>query len=292
MKGLKNNTLDSVLTWFVNSISGAYEEKEARAITGIVFEHQLKLSAVDLIVEKSKRLSEGDIVNLYRIIKRLNSGVPVQHITGTGHFRDLVLKVSSDVLIPRPETEELVQWIVDDFTAAKPSDRLKIWDIGTGSGAIAVSIAAEMKNTQVWASDVSEKALAMARENSTVSGQQVCFFLHDILVDDPPEVKFDVMVSNPPYIRHSEKPLMRTHVLDHEPHTALFVPDEDPLLFYRAIGQAGKQSLIAGGRIYLEINEALGQETCQLFESLGYVQVEVKKDLPGKDRFVKAYLPF
>lgn len=291
MKRLKNNTLEGVFVWFASGIAGLYEEKEARAIAGIVFEHQLKLSAVDLIVEKGKRLSESDIVNLYRVIKKLNSGIPVQHITGKGYFRKLILKVSSDVLIPRPETEELVQWIVDDFTASKQSGRLKIWDIGTGSGAIAVSLAAEMENTRVWASDVSEKALALARENNAASGQQVWFFLHDILEDALPEEKFDVMVSNPPYIRHSEKPLMRNNVLDHEPHAALFVPDEDPLLFYRAIGQVGVKLLNPGGKVYLEINEALGQETCQLYESLGYVQVELKKDLSGKDRFVKAFLP-
>lgn len=291
MKGLKNNTLQGVFEWFCSSIAGVYDEREARSVGQIVFEEMLAITPVMLALDKCRRMNESDIVNLYRVIKKLNSGVPVQHITGKGYFRDLVLRVNGDVLIPRPETEELVQWIVDDFAKEKHSDLLKIWDIGTGSGAIAVSLAAEIENAQVWASDVSEKALEIAKENSHSNEQQVRFFRHDILEDALPDEKFDVIVSNPPYIRFSEKPLMRSNVLDHEPHTALFVPDEDPLLFYRAIGQVGTKLLNPGGKIYLEINEALGHETCQLFESLGYVQVEVKKDLPGKNRFVKASLP-
>lgn len=291
MKGLKNNTLQGVFDWFCGSIAGVYDEREARPVGQIVFEELLGVTPVMFALDKNRRISESDIVNIYRAIKRLNSGVPVQHITGKGYFRDLVLRVSGDVLIPRPETEELVQWIVDDFANAKHSGPLKIWDIGTGSGAIAVSLAAELNNVQVWASDVSEKALSIAQENCNTNGQHVRFFRQDILADALPDEQFDVIVSNPPYIRLSEKSLMRSNVLDHEPHSALFVPDEDPLLFYRAIGQKGIKLLNPGGKIYLEINEGLGQETCHLYESMGYVQVEIKKDLPGKDRFVKATLP-
>ncbi|TVQ14617.1 MAG: peptide chain release factor N(5)-glutamine methyltransferase [Bacteroidetes bacterium] len=291
MKGLKNNTLQGVFEWFCNSIAGVYDEREARSVGQIVFEELYAITPVMYAMDKSRRMTESDIINLYRVIKKLNIGIPVQHITGKGYFRDLVLKVNGDVLIPRSETEELVQWIVEDFANAKHPVPLTIWDIGTGSGAIAVSLAAEMNNAEVWASDVSEEALIIAKENSLANGQQVRFFHHDILGDALPDEKFDVIVSNPPYIRLSEKPLMRNNVLDHEPHTALFVPDEDPLLFYRAIGQAGMKLLSPGGKVYLEINEALGLETCQLYESLGYMQVEVRKDLPGKDRFVKASLP-
>ena len=291
MKGLKNNTLQGVFEWFCSSISGVYDEREARSVGQIVFEELYAITPVMFAMDKSRRMTESDIVNLYRIIKKLNTGIPVQHITGKGYFRDLVLRVNGDVLIPRSETEELVQWIVEDFANAKHTGPLTIWDIGTGSGAIAVSLAAELDNTQVWASDVSEKALATAKENSDANGQHIRFFLNDILGDALPDEKFDVIVSNPPYIRLSEKPLMRNNVLDHEPHTALFVPDEDPLLFYRAIGQVGLKLLNPAGKVYLEINEALGLEIRQLYESMGYVQVEVRKDLPGKNRFVKASLP-
>ncbi|MFW5708224.1 MAG: peptide chain release factor N(5)-glutamine methyltransferase [Bacteroidota bacterium] len=290
MKGLKNNTLAGVFEWFCQGIAEKYEPREARAIGGVVFEEMLGFSAVDLQVNRGWRISESDIVNLYRVLKKLNNDVPLQHITGVAHFRDLVLKVNGDVLIPRPETEELVQWILDDIAEKGRGRSLRIWDIGTGSGAIALSLATELQGAEVLASDVSEKALAIARENSMKYITGVQFLLHDILNDAPPEGSFDIIVSNPPYVRESEKPLIRNNVLLHDPHLALFVPDHDPLKFYRSIGETALTSLSPHGFLYLEINEALGMQTVELLLSIGFSQAKVKRDLFGKDRMVRAVL--
>jgi release factor glutamine methyltransferase len=290
MKGLKNNTLAGVYNWFCRSIAEKYEPREARAIGGVVFEQKLGFSAVDLQVKKIWRISESDIVNLYRVIKKLNNDVPLQHIIGVAHFRNLVLKVNGDALIPRPETEELVQWILDDAGKKENVKTLRIWDIGTGSGAIAVSLATELTDVRVLASDVSEKAMVVARENSLKNKGDVQFFMHDILNDPPPQGTFDIIVSNPPYVRESEKLLMRNNVLLHDPHLALFVSDTDPLVFYRAIGATALKSLSSGGLLYLEINEALGRETADLLLSMGFSKVEVRKDLFGKERMVRAVL--
>jgi release factor glutamine methyltransferase len=283
MKGLKNNTLSGIHAWISQSISIVYDSREASSIARIVLEHLFGFSATDLIMKKDNRLNESQIVQVYRVIRQLLDHVPVQHITGKAYFRDLVLEVNQHVLIPRPETEELVQLIID-----LKSDDLRIWDIATGSGAIAISLGQELTHARVTASDISEDALAVAARNAQSAGINIEFLRHDILNDEVPEYRFDVVVSNPPYICHREMELMKQNVLDHEPHLALFVPDDDPLLFYRAIAQNGRKALVAGGFIFAEINEAFGPQTAQLYKDSGYTEVEIIKDLFGKDRFLKA----
>ncbi len=292
MKGLKNNTLGAVWGWFVEHISLTHNELEARAIGRLVFEHYLNTSATDFALNRDIRISESKIVDLWRVIKQLNNNVPVQYITGRAYFRELVLEVNEHVLIPRSETEELVEWVLNDLVGIQnePSRPLLCWDIGTGSGAIAISLAKELKESRVFASDVSEKALEVARKNAELNETSVHFFLHDILKDSMPEQRFDCIVSNPPYVRESEKALMQKNVLDYEPHQALFVNDNDPLLYYSSIVSAAKATLKPSGSLYVEINEALGKKTAQLFEQNGFSVVEIRKDMHGKERMVKGRL--
>lgn len=287
MKGLKNNTLACVYEWFCKGINPKLGATETKTIAGLIFEHFHHLSAIDLMVKKEIRLSESEIVNLYRVMELLVKEVPVQHITGKSYFRELVLKVTGEVLIPRPETEELVEWILNDIRKDKIITPISVWDIGTGSGAIALSLAHELKGSEVHASDISEKALNIARLNASCYQLDVQFFNHDILTEKLPVNQFDVIVSNPPYIRDQEKINMQNNVLNYEPHSALFVPDEDPLVFYHAIAQAAVGCLKPGGNLYVEINESLGSQTAALFKSMGLTGVVLKTDLSGKDRFVK-----
>jgi release factor glutamine methyltransferase len=290
VKALRNNTLAGLMEWFYYHLDEMYGVEEARSITKMIISDFFGFTAVDLVLRKNDRFSESQILQLYRAIKQLKENVPVQHITGKSFFRNLILSVSPDVLIPRPETEELVAWIVDDIKSLQGEDKsnLKIWDIGTGSGAISISLAGEITNARVYATDISEKALNIAKLNAEANNVDVSFILHNILADSPFDEKFDVIVSNPPYIRDSEKRLMHANVLSHEPHLALFVPDDDPLMFYRSIAKTAMMTLKPGGSLYVEINEALGQETAELFTGLGLSSVTIKKDLFGKDRFARA----
>lgn len=291
MKGLKNNTLTGLLQWFTGSISHKYEEKESKAITNVVFEHFFGLNQIDLIVKKDLRFNESQIVNLYRIIKKLNQDIPLQHITGKSHFRSLELLVNNHVLIPRPETEELVGRIVESIQGLPENSEYTIWDIGTGSGAIAISLAKELPQTKVWGSDISENALEVATRNGERAGVNINFFKHDILGGEIPLKEMNIIVSNPPYVRESEKEKMKANVLEYEPHLALFVSDNDPLLFYRAIAKVAIEALKPGGFLFAEINEALGKQTVELLNSLGFQKTELRKDIFEKDRFVKAQKP-
>jgi release factor glutamine methyltransferase len=289
MKGLKNNTLGAVWGWFTELISGKYNSLEARAIGRLVFEHLLKTTSVDFAINRDIRINESQIVQFYKIAKQLNRDVPVQYITGKAYFRELELDVNNHVLIPRSETEELVQWVMDDADNLinEKTGKIRCWDIGTGSGAIAVSIAKEIKSAEVTASDISEPALETARKNALLKHVVVDFFIHDILKDPAPGQRFDCIVSNPPYVRESEKTLMQKNVLDYEPHHALFVPDSNPLIYYSSILSLAKATLNPSGALYVEINEALGRETAELFEQNGFSQVEIRRDMHGKERFVR-----
>ena len=291
LEGLKDNTLQGLWQWFTEYVSKESNPQEARAMGRLVFEEVFGITPARFALERDMRMSESQIVELWRVIRKLKNQVPLQYILGKAWFRELVLKVDYGVLIPRGETEELVQWVLDDCSLLPQSQPLQIWDVGTGSGCIALSIAYEKTNARVWASDCSEAALSIAMDNAATLGLSVNFFLHDLLNDPLSAQKFHCIVSNPPYVRHQEKPLMQKNVLDHEPHSALFVPDQDPLVFYRALAQAALQLLHPGGALYVEINEALGEPTRKLFEQTGLVETELRQDIHGKDRFVKGVIP-
>ena len=219
---------------------------------------------------------------LFDALEQLYTHRPLQYVLGHAEFCGLVFAVNEDVLIPRPETEELVEWISREWKG-RP---VRILDIGTGSGAIAVALAKKLTEAMVSAVDISEKAILMAAANAAGNAVQVSFAVCDIL-NGKPEGKFDVIVSNPPYVRHSEQEFMRKNVLDYEPGNALFVPDDDPLLFYRRIAGLGREMLNEGGALYFEINEAFGNETVRLLTELGYSQIEIRADILGKERMVK-----
>ena len=274
------------------SLSPLYDSREMKAIIALLFEEVCGLSRLDMLMNPNIVLSEekSEILSCYA--EMLAEGVPVQQVLGYEYFLGRRFEVNPDVLIPRPETAELVDWIVSEAPIG-----VNVLDVGTGSGCIAISLAALINNSRVFAYDLSTKALKTAILNAErLNISNVTFVHKDILesqnerFEHPNVDNFDIIVSNPPYIMHKEKSEMSANVLDYEPHLALFVPDSDPLLFYRTIGNYGLKNLRHGGRLYFEINAALGRETCQLLESLGYRDIILRKDLNGLDRMISATL--
>ncbi|GAB2779989.1 peptide chain release factor N(5)-glutamine methyltransferase [Rhabdobacter roseus] len=279
---------------YLTSRINVYPPKETQAIAFMLLEHYLRLRNVDVLVDRPlpDSLVQPDWES---IIARLNHNEPIQHIIGSTEFCGLTFRVSSSVLIPRPETEELVRLVTRDY--AEPEDKPTILDIGTGSGCIAIVLARFLPHASVHAWDVSEEALAVARENARQLLADVHFAKQDMLSiafpmpstpDETTPEAFDCLVSNPPYVTYAEADHMRPNVLRFEPHEALFVEDNDPLLFYKAIADFGKYHLKAGGRCYVEINEHFGAETQNVFQERGYGPVELLRDIHGKDRFIRA----
>ena len=264
-----------------------YSPQESAALSRIVCCELLGQSPVDYYLGKDIILSANEEQNLKSIFTRLSRFEPVQYIQGTAPFWHRLFRVTPDVLIPRPETEELVEMMLRDVA---PDAR--ILDIGTGSGCIAVSLSAELPRAQVEAWDVSPAALAVARANNEAMQASVTFRQCDVLTYEPTEVeRYDVIVSNPPYITEAEKAAMEPNVLEWEPATALFVSDADPLLFYRRIAVLGQRMLSPGGRLYFEINRRFGHETLDLLTRLGYSTLRLIRDLSGNDRIVAAIRP-
>lgn len=292
IEGLKSNKLEDIWWWFVNELSSKYNVNEVKAIGYNLFEFYFGINYSDFFLRKDQRFGESDIVLLYKAILKLKRDTPVQYITGISFFRELKLNVSPHVLIPRPETEELAGWVKDDISRKEgyPNIDIALWDIGTGSGAIALSLATELKDVKVWASDISSAALNMAEANALNCNAEVSFFQHDILHDPFPSIQVDCVVSNPPYVRNSEKSIMMKNVVDHEPSLALFVADDDPLIFYKAIASAAKRVLKPGGFVYVEINESLANETGNVFRETGFVNIEVRNDINDKPRFIRSQL--
>ena len=261
-----------------------YDEGEARQIAEMLLLAKGNISRNDLFIEPNKDLI---IENLDSIIAELYSWRPVQYIIGYADFRDMELEVSEGVLIPRAETEELVEWIVSET-----SQGANILDIGTGSGAIAIALNCEVANSQVWAMDISQKALTIARKNGQRYAPTTRFIEGDALSDFYTLFKeqFDVVVSNPPYIPESDVEYMRRNVLDYEPSTALFVPDSDPLLFYRSIAQRAKKILKPSGKLYFEIYELLAEQMIAMLKGEGYSDITLRDDFRGKPRMICATL--
>ena len=268
------------------ALRGYYSDSEALALAKMLLVERFGFSSLELYGGKDKEVFKKDLDVLDEIIGRLKNHEPIQYILGVEQFGGLAFEVNDNVLIPRPETLELVEWIVDDF-CDKGSFRLL--DIGTGSGCIAVSLAHRIKGAEVDAWDISEEALAVARRNAEKNEAKVSFKQTDVLKVTPSSMScYDVIVSNPPYITEKEKIGMEANVLDWEPGTALFVPDEDPLLFYRKIAELGSTALSDGGTLYFEINRMYGQDTLLMLKGMGYEHVELRKDLFGNDRMIKA----
>ena len=267
-------------------LSQCYSTDEIAALTRIIATELLGVSQMTYFLKDDISLTAEQQALLDNAIERLKKQEPIQYILGYSDFCGLRFKVTPATLIPRPETSELVEWVANEATGSE-----SILDIGTGSGCIAVSLAHKLPQNKVTAWDISNDALAVAAENSNANGCNVAFELVDILAHQPSGELFDIIVSNPPYIKENEKESMHANVLDWEPHTALFVPDSDPLLFYRTIAEKGLMLLKPGGRLYFEINRAHGKETMDMLAALGYTHIELRKDFAENDRMIRAVKP-
>lgn len=275
-------------TIFVQSLNRLYDENESRSLASIAIQEICHLNYGQLVMNKHTPLSSEQHTQILHILEELKTGIPLQYILQIADFYGHRFIVKPGVLIPRPETEELVDWIIKEIRSNTLS-KLNLVDIGTGTGCIPISIKIKHPESNITGIDISEVALAVAKENAVSLHADVQFIKGDILNDgmmfNPHS--FDVIVSNPPYIKLSEKSSMHANVIHNEPHIALFVPDEDPLLFYRRIILFSQKYLKPTGLLFFEINEHLGMETLQLLKQYS-LQAELRKDISGKDRMIKA----
>jgi release factor glutamine methyltransferase len=268
-------------------LTGCYSSGEVSALTRIIATELLGVSQMAYFLKDNITLTAEQEALLDNAIERLKKQEPIQYILDYSDFCGLRFKVTPATLIPRPETSELVEWVANEATGSE-----SILDIGTGSGCIAISLAHRLQQSKVTAWDISHDALAVAAENSKTNDCNVTFEHVDILAYKPTADKqFDIIVSNPPYIKENEKEAMHSNVLDWEPHTALFVPDSDPLLFYRTIAKKGLAISKPGGSLYFEINRAHGKETMEMLAALGYTGIELRKDFADNDRMIRAVKP-
>jgi release factor glutamine methyltransferase len=273
---------------FREELSQIYNVHEAFQFVWLIFDHIHGWSKTDMMLRDDTKLTVSDHLFVQKALERLKNHEPIQYILGETEFFGLPFEVNSSVLVPRPETEELVEWIIENV---EPDRTLRVLDIGTGSGCIAISLARHLPDTSVTAWDVSPEALRTAENNAEKNEVSVSFVQRDVLLITTEEMdQFDIIVSNPPYVRDSEKELMQENVLNHEPHLALFVKDQDPLLFYRKIAQLAARSLSAGGLLFFEINRDMGQATIDLLANLGFRDMELRKDLSGNYRMLKAVI--
>lgn len=284
-----SNLVRDIRKYYCEQLCSVYDSDEATAMILILLEHYFKITRVKMALEPDMRLSESEMLTFHFAVKDLLKNKPIQYIIGETEFCDLKFKVNENVLIPRPETSELVMNIVKR-QKTKDKRQLSILDIGTGSGCIAISLAKNIPDSKVYALDISEKALEVAKENAINNNADVTFINDDILsLKNKIETKFDIIVSNPPYVRELEKADMRDNVLNWEPHNALFVSDNDPLIFYRNILEFAKTNLNQDGEIWFEINEYLGKEMTDLCKEYGFSDIEIFKDFREKDRVVKVH---
>lgn len=282
---IPSNKVCDIERFAYRELEDIYNRNEIRTLLQMMFEHFLGWSVAHLLVSKNATINQSDLLKLNFAIKDLRAGKPIQYIIGSTEFCNLTLSVSPHTLIPRPETAELVYLIADKEKERQPQ---YILDLCTGSGCIAIALAKAFPAAKVFATDISAEAMAVAKKNAECNKADVSFVIADILREENPAGEsYDIIVSNPPYVREMEKVMMNRNVLDYEPHIALFVPDGDPLMFYRHIAEFASKHLRTGGKLYLEINEALGNETAALLEKQGYRPI-IHKDSFGKDRMIEA----
>jgi len=271
---------------FLNLLKDEYPVQEVNSFFNLLIESYLLMNRLDFALKPGKEISLEEKEKFESAIQRLSKHKPIQYILGETEFFGLKFKVNKNVLIPRPETEELVQWILDDVGASKNPSNLKILDIGTGSGCIAISLAKNLPDVEIFALDVSEKALKTARENAGLNGVNVNFIQADILNLEALTGKFDIIVSNPPYVREMEKVEMHRNVLENEPNLALYVKDTDPLIFYGTIAKLAQVGLQNNGNLYFEINQYLAEETEDILKNTSF-KTELKKDIFGNYRMLR-----
>ena len=273
-------------TQFIDVLTPLYDAGEAESFFYLILEENQKLKRIDLALQPDVVFSEEEIVVWNSILAKLKKEIPIQYLLGKTSFYGLHLEVNHNVLIPRPETEELVEWILESQNTKVESQNIRILDIGTGSGCIAIALAKNLPNATVFAVDVSDKALATAKKNAEINAVSVTFINQNILKTENLEQQFDIIVSNPPYVRNLEKEEIKKNVLDNEPHLALFVADDDALIFYRKIAKLAQKNLSKNGQLFFEINQYLGPETVALLAELYFKNIELRKDMYGNDRMI------
>lgn len=281
------NKIRDIRETYLKELKKLYPENESAAFLDLIIEKRLGINRLKRLSFPDLRISESEILKIHFDVRELKKHRPIQYILGESQFLDLNLMVNENVLIPRPETEELVLWIVEN---EKPKKNLFILDIGTGSGCIALSLKQLIPESKIWACDLSEEALKVASQNATKNHLEVNFFKTNILQEVIPDLlpSLDIIVSNPPYVTEAEKAQMQFNVLDFEPPDALFVKNEDPLIYYRNICRLAASKLKPGGRLYFEINQKYGKEVTDIMKSAGFKYPVVKKDIFDKNRMVSA----
>ncbi len=286
---VKSNRIGDIRSHYKLKLLDYYDEREADNLLFMIIEEYCHLSKAEVLTESFKTINESELLKIHFAVNDLMNYKPVQYILGKTEFYGLPLIVNSDVLIPRPETEELAEMIIKENNSAK---KLRVLDIGTGSGCIAIAIKKNLPDAGVFAIDISPAALHTAKRNASLNHVEIQFILQDFLNQDNQHRhgNFDIIVSNPPYVRISEKNIMKKNVLNYEPASALFVDDNDPLIFYRAIADFSIQNLNKQGKVYCETNQYLSNETLSLFREYGFEFAEQRIDLNGNYRFIIARL--
>ncbi|PXY42476.1 peptide chain release factor N(5)-glutamine methyltransferase [Flavobacterium cheongpyeongense] len=274
-------------TQFIKELSLLYDAYEAESFFYLILENKHKLRQIDLALNHELAFSDADLDVWSVFLKELKKEVPVQYLLGKTNFFGLDFEVNQNVLIPRPETEELVEWIINENKHNDKLKKLKILDIGTGSGCIAVSLAKNLPNAEVYAMDVSKKAINTAKKNALNNHVEITFILKNVLELEILKSDYDIIVSNPPYVRNLEKQEIKKNVLDYEPHLALFVDDNDALVFYQKITELAQKNLLENGQLYFEINQYLGKEMIELLEKMDFRDIELRKDIYDNDRMIK-----
>ncbi len=279
-------TIKDIHQQILSSLNNFYPEMEVKNFSYLILNSIFNYSRYQIHENFEKPVNESQYAKIKNIVEELKIYKPIQYIFKKTEFYNCMLSVTEDVLIPRPETEELVDWIIQD----QPKEGSYILDIGTGSGCIAISLAKNLPHSRVSAMDISQKAIKIASSNAVENSTEINLFHGDIF-NLSKEIKtnhFDIIVSNPPYVRESEKALMKPNVLDWEPEISLFVPDENPLIFYKEIIRMASKSLISNGQIFLEINEVFPEEIKNILTKYKFTSIEIRKDISGKSRMVKA----
>ena len=271
---------------FAEELASVYDEHEIDSFFYILLEAFHQMKRIDLAMNPEMEIDTMQLLQWETVLAQLKEQKPIQYILGETEFFGLPFYVNENTLIPRPETEELVDWIIQQSKDESRKSKVKILDIGTGTGCIAISLAKNLPNAEVYAMDVSEEALMVAKKNATRNGTAVTFLHQSILETDDLLQQFDIIVSNPPYVRNLEKEEIKKNVLEFEPHLALFVDDHDALLFYRKIAELARKNLSAKGQLYFEINQYLGKEMVSLFEEHQFKTIELRKDIYGNDRMM------
>tara|TARA_R110002072_G_scaffold109335_2_gene236601 strand:+ start:1359 stop:2213 length:855 start_codon:yes stop_codon:yes gene_type:complete len=276
-------------TLFTDKLSELYPQTEIDSFFFLLIEEYLGFERIDTVLKSAFEISQEQFNLLESATNRLQKEEPIQYILGKTEFYGLPFFVNEHVLIPRPETEELIEWIIEKVTSTSLSDQNNILDIGTGSGCISITLKKKLSKANITSIDVSEIAIEVAIKNAELNNVEINFIHQDILNTSELHQKFDLIVSNPPYVRELEKEEIKNNVLENEPHLALFVEDHNPLLFYDKIADLAKEFLLENGLLFFEINQYLGKETVELLQAKGYKNIELKKDLFGNDRMILAH---